>query len=88
MVRPISLRPEDTEVIRAPPAAYVYRAAAAHLRSFVTGATPASAARSMFGNDIVTDIVLRAASQLAAVPRFGRCRRHSGHAASGAGVSI
>jgi hypothetical protein len=45
----------------------VYRAAAAHLRSYVTGATPANAARSMFGEDRVTDLVIRAASSPAAI---------------------
>jgi hypothetical protein len=55
---------DDPRVKHARGAVYVYRAAAAHLRSFVTGATPANAAKAMFGNDGVTDIVLRAANDL------------------------
>jgi hypothetical protein len=45
----------------------VHRAAAAHLRSFVTGATPTNAAKQMFGNDIVTDLILRAPTAPAAI---------------------
>src|SRR5262249_4413978 len=60
------LVPEDV-VKHARPAVYLYRAAAAHLRSFVTGATPTNAARSMFGDDRVTDLVIRAASSPAAI---------------------
>jgi hypothetical protein len=64
--RPFPL-PEDAGIKRARPCVYLYRAAAAHLRSFVTGATPADAARSMFGDDRVIDFVLRAASAPAAI---------------------
>jgi hypothetical protein len=64
--RPFPL-PEDLGLKRARPAVYLYRAAAAHLRSFVTGATPANAAKAMFGNDGVTDLVLKAASTPAAI---------------------
>jgi hypothetical protein len=41
---------------------YLFRAAAAHLRGFVTGVTPANAAKAMFGNDPVIEYVLRAAT--------------------------
>src|SRR5262249_34566273 len=41
--------------------AYLARAATAHLRSFVTGATPENVAKSLW-DDRVTDIILRAAS--------------------------
>ena len=49
------------EIKKARPCVYVYRAAAATLRSHLTGATPGNAARAMFGNDPITDYVLRAA---------------------------
>jgi Phage capsid family len=58
---------DDPRVKHARAAVYLHRAAAAHLRSFVTGATPANAARSMFGDDSVTDLILRAASAPAAI---------------------
>ena len=74
--------PEDLGIKRARPCVYVYRAAAAHLRSFVTGATAANAAKTMFRHDPVTDIVLRAASQPAAISGT------SGWAQSLAGAAI
>ena len=63
MSRPFPL-PTDPEsgVRRARPAAYLYRAAAAHMRAVIERTTPHSAARALFGNDPVTDVVLRAAS--------------------------
>ena len=64
--RPFPL-PEDMGLKRARPCVYLYRAAAAHLRSFATGATPTNAAKAMFGNDSVTDLVLRSASTPAAI---------------------
>ena len=67
MNRPFPL-PEDIPGIRkARPAVYLHRAAAAHLRSFVTGAAPTNAAKAMFGNDVVTDLILRAATTPAAI---------------------
>ena len=56
---------------RARPCVYLHRAAAAHLRSFVSGATPTNAAKAMFGNDSATDLVLRAARRTKA--SFGAC---------------
>src|SRR5215471_13119221 len=53
--------PEDAGIKRVRPCIYIYRAASASLRSFITGATPANAARSMFGHDPITDYILRAA---------------------------
>src|SRR5262249_17057689 len=67
MVKPVSLRLEDADVRKARPAVSVYRAAPAHLGSFVTGATPANAAKAMFGNDVVTDLILRAPTSPAAI---------------------
>ena len=66
------------------PATHLYRAAAAHLRGFVTGVTPANAAKAMFGGegDVVTDLILRAPSSPAAISGT------SGWAASLAGVAI
>ena len=49
------------------PATFIYRAGAAHIRSFLTGSTPERAAKAMLGDDGVTDIVLKAASQPAAI---------------------
>src|SRR5262249_30888607 len=43
-------------------ASYLYRAGAAVLRSFITGNSPEREAKAMFGDDHVTDIMLRAAS--------------------------
>src|SRR5262245_30138354 len=73
---------DDPRVKHARSAVYVYRAAAATLRAFVTGATPANAAKTMFGNDIVTDLVLRAATMPAAISGT------AGWAQSLAGVAI
>jgi hypothetical protein len=64
--RPFPL-PSDLPSAQPRAATYLYRAAAAHLRSFVIGATPANAAKAMFGNDSVTDLVLRSASTPAAI---------------------
>ena len=61
---------------------YLYRAAAAHVRAHVTHQTPERAARELFGDDAVTDIVLRAATTPAAISGT------SGWAASLAGVAI
>src|SRR5262245_54110258 len=80
MSRP--LVPEDIGIRKARPCVYLHRAAAAHLRSFVTGATPTDAAKQMFGNDIVTDLVLRAATTPAAISGT------AGWAQSLAGVAI
>jgi hypothetical protein len=47
----------------AKPSVYLCRAGAAHLRSFITGQTPLSVARSMFGDgDIVTAEIIKSAS--------------------------
>jgi len=56
--RPFPL-PSDL-VERPPPSVYLARAATAHLRSFITGAKPASIAKSMWGDDHVTGIILKA----------------------------
>src|SRR5262249_45340493 len=63
MVRPISLRFEDDGTRNARPCMYVYKAAAAHLRSYLTGVSPTDSARALYGHDPVTDLILtRAAS--------------------------
>src|SRR5262245_34147169 len=49
------------------PVVHLVRAASATLRAFTTGASPANAARAMYGHDAVTDFVLRGASQPAAI---------------------
>src|SRR5215831_4843725 len=61
---------------------YLYRAAAAHVRAHVTHETPERAARELFGDDAVTDIVLRAATTPAAISGT------SGWAQSLAGIAI
>jgi len=73
---------EEPRVIRNRPATYLYRAAAAHVRAHVTHEAPERAARELFGDDAVTDIVLRAATTPAAISGT------SGWAASLAGVAI
>jgi len=68
MNRPLArpLVPEDN-FRRVNPSVYLARAAAAHLRSFVTGGTPRSVAKTMF-NDTVTEVILqRAATGPAAI---------------------
>jgi len=74
------LVPEDIK--RARPAVYLARAAAANLRAFITGATPVNAAKQMFGQDLVTEVILRAATPPAAISGT------SGWAQSLAGVAI
>src|SRR6516164_6499965 len=82
MVKPISFRAEDADVRKARPCVYLVRAASATLRSFVTGATPANAVKAMFGNDVVTDLILRAPTAPAAISGT------AGWAQSLAGVAI
>jgi len=64
------------------PAVYLCRAAAAHLRAFVTNNTPEREARELFGDDGATEIVLRAPTTPAAISGT------SGWAASLAGIAI
>jgi len=83
MNRPLArpLVPEDN-FRRVNPSVYLARAAAAHLRSFVTGGTPRSVAKTMF-NDTVTEVILqRAATGPAAISGTQQW------AASHAGVAI
>jgi len=62
-------------------ASYLYRAGAAVLRSFISGNSPEREAKAMFGDDHVTDIMLRAASAPATTTT-------SGWAQSLAGIAI
>jgi hypothetical protein len=63
MNRPFPLPSDINSGIKlARPAVHVVRAACAHLRSFVTGQTPSNAAEKMFGRDLGTDVILRAAT--------------------------
>jgi hypothetical protein len=82
MVKPVSLRLEDADVRKVRPCVYLVRAASASLRGFVTGATPSNAARSMFGHDVVTDLILKSPTTPAAISGT------TGWAASLAGVAI
>jgi hypothetical protein len=56
---------------RARPATYLYRSGAAHIRAFHTRSTPERCAKELFGNDVVTEIVLRSASTQASVGNPG-----------------
>jgi hypothetical protein len=61
MNRPFPL-PSDIEAKQLRPSAYVVRAASASLRSFLTGASAVSTAKSMWDDDRVTPLILRAAT--------------------------
>jgi hypothetical protein len=63
----MSSRDATTTKIYPRPAVAVYRAAAATVRAFADKVTPTLAARSLFGNDPVVDLILRAASSPASV---------------------
>jgi len=63
--------PLPTDLDRPRPSVYMARAATAHLRSFVTGATPENVARSMWGDDAVTGLILRAATGPATTATVG-----------------
>lgn len=71
LTRPRPLVPEDN-FRRTNPAHYVPRAAAAHLRSFVSGQTPINAAKAMYGEgDLVTPEILKAATSAAKTQQAG-----------------
>ena len=55
-------RPSDLGHERARAATYLYRAAAAHLRGYVSRSTPLRSAEQMFGRDVITAEILRSAS--------------------------
>src|SRR5262249_44322218 len=59
------LVPEDIKRLRA--SVYFFRAAAATLRAHVNRSTPERAARDLFERDVVTEIVLKAASNPAQI---------------------
>ena len=61
----------ESNIRKTRPANYLFRAAAAHVRAHVTRTTPANAAVSMFGRDVVTSTVLRAASNPATTTGSG-----------------
>jgi Phage capsid family len=60
MTRP--LVPEDLLDRKVRPVVYLYRAGAAFVRSHLTRESPERCARELFGNDPVTELVLRGAS--------------------------
>ena len=70
------LVPED--VRRARPSVYLNRAACAHLRSFITGQTPVNAAEKMFGRDLATDTILKAATAPAMTTTTGWAKELAG----------
>ena len=71
MVRPISLRTEPDEIGGAikklRPAVYFFRCCAATLRAHVSRTSPEAAAHDLFGRDIVSEILLKAASNPATI---------------------
>jgi len=70
------LVPED--VRRTRPVVYLARAATASLKSFVTGATPANVAKSLWGDDRVTGTILRAVSAPATTTTSGWAKELAG----------
>jgi hypothetical protein len=68
----------DGSIKHARPAVYLARAAAAHLRAFITKSTPDRAADQMFGRDIVTAEVIRAASTPATTTTTGWAKELAG----------
>jgi hypothetical protein len=71
MVKPISLRFDDTSVRKARPSVYIVKAAAAYLHAFATKTTPANAANGMYGHDSATEMVLRASTSPAEIGTTG-----------------
>jgi len=67
------LVPEDVPggVRRARPSIYLYRSAAAYVRAHVMNSTPEAAARSLYGNDVVTAEILKAATTQATTTSTG-----------------
>jgi HK97 family phage major capsid protein len=65
----MTVRPSDIEsgIRKARPSVYLFRAAASYVRAHQQKSTPERAARELFGNDVVTAEVIRAASTQAAV---------------------
>jgi hypothetical protein len=56
------MKQERSSIALPRPAAHVWRAAAAHVRSFVDQISPEQAAKSIWPDDVVTPLVLRAAT--------------------------
>jgi hypothetical protein len=82
MVKPISLRFEDTEVKRPRPAAYVVRAAACHVRAglnLVGGrvCSPEAAVKEL-GYDLPTQLLLRSATSAADLTSSGWAQQLAG----------
>jgi len=70
MSKQFSLNPEDRSQ-RVRPSAYLFRAAACHLRAHAERSTPEAVAQQMFRGDKVTDLVLRAATMPAETTTTG-----------------
>ena len=64
-MRQLASPSENVHVQRVRPAVHIVRAACSHLRAFVEKSTPANSARRVYGNDLVTVIVLRSATSAA-----------------------
>jgi HK97 family phage major capsid protein len=64
--RPFPL-PSDVESTRRHPRDYLYRAAACYVRAHLKDDKPERIAKEMFGNDVVTELVVRAASAQATI---------------------
>src|SRR5262245_55961775 len=61
----------EPTIRKARPSVYFFRACASHVRAHFTRPTPEAAARDLFGRDVVTDVVLRAASAPATTTTSG-----------------
>jgi len=78
----MSSRSSERRIATSRPAVYLVKAATSHLRGFVTGMTPLRAANDLYGDDVLTNIILRGATTPAAVSGT------SDWAASLAGASV
>jgi len=71
---------QDGNLKRTRPSAFLHRAGAAHLRAFVNGhnSTPEAAAKVMFPDDGVTDLILRGATAPATTTTSGWAQQLAG----------
>jgi len=70
--------PSDLAVKQAPPAIHLARAAAAHVRAFATKSTPERVVEKMWGRDVATLEVLRAATTQATTTATGWAKELAG----------
>jgi hypothetical protein len=58
---------ENVQVLRSRPSTYLFRAAVSHIKAFTSSLTPLNAAEKLYGRDLATEVVIRAATQPAAL---------------------